>query len=257
MMKAMESTNDILIIDDDEVLRELLPMLLAGYADSIFTAESGHAALDMVAGMKPERRPSIILADLQMPGLLATQLAESLRVVCPPHARLIAMSGAAPSDEVARAFDAFLAKPFNAEDFAACLHNLQIYSSTRSSSDGRSAQPVDAAIFSKLLMVMGEQQLDQLYRLFVEDAVVRVTRMVAAASEPDATALVREAHALKGSCGMLGATELHNLAGRLEAGGLECTLLLNDFNPAIDRLRRMLDEQTAGTIGVRQEVVQS
>ena len=42
---------------------------------------------------------------------------------------------------------------------------------------------------------------------------------------------------------MLGATALYSLAGRMETGGLGSSALLHDFRPAIERLRRILEER--------------
>lgn len=86
--------------------------------------------------------------------------------------------------------------------------------------------------------------LHQLYTMCLDDAVSRLTRMSNAANTGDADTFTREAHAIKGSTGMLGATELHQLASRMEKGALLCTSLLNDFPPAVDRLRRMLDARS-------------
>ena len=53
----------------------------------------------------------------------------------------------------------------------------------------------------------------------VNDARKRIAGMRALAADHDAAKFMREAHAIKGGCGMLGATELHRMAARLEANG--------------------------------------
>jgi HPt (histidine-containing phosphotransfer) domain-containing protein len=68
------------------------------------------------------------------------------------------------------------------------------------------------------------------------------------AADHDAARFVREAHAIKGGCGMLGATELHRLASQLETSGIETpppgtpedVNSLDELSAACDRLERML-----------------
>jgi HPt (histidine-containing phosphotransfer) domain-containing protein len=64
-----------------------------------------------------------------------------------------------------------------------------------------------------------------------------------AATDGDDAAYRREAHAIKGGCGMVGASELQNLAASLETRGLNDTdyvSSLDEFTLACERLRRML-----------------
>ena len=87
----------------------------------------------------------------------------------------------------------------------------------------------------------------------LNDAAKRAERMSSAAAVNDAVTFVSEAHKVKGGCGMLGATELCVLADRMETGGLECSPLLHDFRPAIERLRRILVERTDRDVDERTE----
>jgi HPt (histidine-containing phosphotransfer) domain-containing protein len=62
-------------------------------------------------------------------------------------------------------------------------------------------------------------------------------------AEHDTGQLRREAHSIKGGCGMLGATELHSMAAALETGptGEEPDVnSLDELSAACDRLERML-----------------
>ena len=54
----------------------------------------------------------------------------------------------------------------------------------------------------------------------LNDARERIASMRQLAASRDGAAFVRQAHAIKGGCGMLGATELHRMAAELEAHGL-------------------------------------
>ncbi len=63
-----------------------------------------------------------------------------------------------------------------------------------------------------------------------------------AASDGDDAAYKREAHAIKGGCGMVGALELQTLATSMEKDGLsdDHVASLKEFIVACERLRDML-----------------
>ncbi len=80
------------------------------------------------------------------------------------------------------------------------------------------------------------------------DAKKRVVRMRQSVEVGGHTAYVREAHALKGGCGLVGATELHELASAMEetaeSVGPDARMqALDGFLAACGRLQRILDAQ--------------
>ena len=107
---------------------------------------------------------------------------------------------------------------------------------------------LDETIYQRLAGSMPAQQLQEMYEMCVQDARERIARMRTLMEEHDGARLMREAHALKGSCGMLGATQLHAMAAELERNGLETTTSqtapevnsLDELSAACDRLERML-----------------
>jgi DNA-binding response OmpR family regulator/HPt (histidine-containing phosphotransfer) domain-containing protein len=107
---------------------------------------------------------------------------------------------------------------------------------------------LNQTIYRQLAASMPAPQLHQMYALCVDDARGRIRSMRQLAASRDAAAFVRQAHAIKGGCGMLGATELHALAAQLEADGLEAAATsgtdevnsLDELTAACDRLERIL-----------------
>jgi CheY-like chemotaxis protein len=102
-------------------------------------------------------------------------------------------------------------------------------------------------IYQQLAGSMPAEQLRQLYSMCVNDARARIATMRRLANMRDGEKFVREAHAIKGGCGMLGATELHGMAAALETSGLDTTApgapevnSLDELAAACDRLERML-----------------
>jgi HPt (histidine-containing phosphotransfer) domain-containing protein len=74
---------------------------------------------------------------------------------------------------------------------------------------------LDAGIVGDLLDTMGGEFGD-LVRVYLEDAPQRVSELVVAAETGDAAAQVSAAHTLKSSSANIGATELSELARRIE-----------------------------------------
>jgi CheY-like chemotaxis protein len=111
------------------------------------------------------------------------------------------------------------------------------------------ALPVlDEDIYRQLAASMPAPQLRQMYAMCLNDVRTRIAAMRRLVAAQDGAAFVREAHSIKGGCGMLGATELHRMAAELEAKGLEAAAAnslqtvnsLDDLTCACDRLERIL-----------------
>ncbi len=228
----------ILLIDDDDLSREVLAVLLqrAGYA--VETAESGDSALLNL--QTAHTLPQVVLADLQMPGTSGNELARSLRGLCGPSTALLAMSASAPDDGSNREFDRFLLKPFTMETLAAAIAGKTAEAGKRP--NRAAATVLDEAVYGKLAAAMRRPRLEQLYTLCLADAQTRLATMQQAASNHDDAAYKREAHAIKGGCGMVGALELQTLATSMEERGLsdDHVASLKEFNVACERLRGML-----------------
>jgi CheY-like chemotaxis protein/HPt (histidine-containing phosphotransfer) domain-containing protein len=106
-----------------------------------------------------------------------------------------------------------------------------------------SASPVlNEKIYRQLADCMPANQLHEMYTLCVNDARECIAVMRSLITVHDATRYVREAHTIKGSCGMLGATQLHGMAAELEERGLDTQEVnsLDELSAACDRLERML-----------------
>jgi CheY-like chemotaxis protein len=125
--------------------------------------------------------------------------------------------------------------------------------------DALPAEPVtdkpvlNEKIYQQLARSMPAKQLRELYAMCVNDARARIATMHRLADAHDGAQFLREAHAIKGGCGMLGATELHGMAAALEKNGLEAAApeeqevySLDELTAACDRLERMLGSRVRG-----------
>jgi HPt (histidine-containing phosphotransfer) domain-containing protein len=211
-------------------------------------------------------QPDIVLADIQMPGTSGKELARELRTACGPEAMLFAMSATRPSPETSSAYDGFLMKPFNVADvMAAVSTHAKAKSGARSNVvpiTQAQPRPLDTSvdrrlrdipilnekIYSQLSVSLPGAQLLEMYTLCISDTRERISRMRTHAENRDSAQFVREAHAIKGSCGMLGASQLHGMAAELENTGLQSTESssqqnvnsLDELSAACDRLEVML-----------------
>jgi CheY-like chemotaxis protein len=230
----------ILIVDDDALSREVLALLLehAGYL--VEAADSGDAAMrSLSAASAPS--PDVVLADMQMPGTAGKALALKLRELCGPSTRLLAMSGSMPPPETVREFDGLLLKPFTIDELAAAITDdgspLELFQPVN-----QHLTALDETIYAKLSTSMRPERLEQLYQLSLSDVENRIALMRQAASNQREDAFKREAHAIRGGCGMVGAVELQQIAASMEKNGIDTNhvVSLDELMVACQRLRSIL-----------------
>jgi CheY-like chemotaxis protein len=254
-MGDVTAETQVLIVDDDPVMGELLDALLTVEGFRVTRALSGEEALQVAREGTP--KPSVILCDIQMPGMGGGELgrvliAERASGMLPPDTVILAMSGSSPRTEESDSFDGFLRKPFTVGDFTraieqgrarslhfACGESEDVVAEESSSR----RPPLDDTIFEQLKMKIGGESLRQLYDMTLEDVRARLGRIAVAAERGDQATVRQEAHTIKGSCGMVGALELQALATATEGGSPVDTSALADFDSACNRLQRMLNER--------------
>lgn len=229
----------MLVVDDDAMSRELLALLLTREGYHVETADCGEAALLYLETMK-DSRPEVVLADVQMPGISGAELARRMRSVCGSDTVLLAMSGSRPEEATLSVFDGFLRKPFTMDALAAAIRDR---SGEYTSEDDRKIVALDETVYHKLLTSMSHERLDQLYALCLKDAETRIASMRRSAFEGDDASYRREAHAIKGGCGMVGAVELQTIATSMENLGLASAnyvASLDEFMVGCRRLQSIL-----------------
>jgi CheY-like chemotaxis protein len=228
----------VLVIDDDDLSRDIFALMLNSAGYDVETADSGDTALAQLQAGSPI--PEVILTDLQMPGTTGSELAKQLRALCGPTTKLFAMSASEPDEETDDAFDCLLLKPFTAEIFAAAVASTKVPGEKKSAAVAKDA--LDQTIYDKLATSMKPAQLHKLYDLCLADSDKRLGIMRQAALDGDDLTYKREAHAIKGSCGMVGAIELQTLATSMEKHGLsgDHVASLQEFMVACERLKGML-----------------
>ena len=108
----------ILIVEDEEPVREMVAMILEEAGYQTLQAMHGRQALDVVA----TERPDLVLADIMMPVLGGADLCRSLKAA--PDTRripVILMSAGSQRLAAGAGADAFLAKPFDLDQLEAVV----------------------------------------------------------------------------------------------------------------------------------------
>lgn len=103
----------ILIVDDEEDLREILSEEFSLQGATVFTAKNGRDAFDIAI----RENPHVILSDVRMPGGDGVELLQRVRAVydtTPPHIFLLTgFSDLKPEQAVEMGSQGLLSKPFS------------------------------------------------------------------------------------------------------------------------------------------------
>jgi CheY-like chemotaxis protein/HPt (histidine-containing phosphotransfer) domain-containing protein len=236
----------MVVIDDDDLSREVLELIAAEAGFEARSFESGEAALEELAGNSA--KPAVILSDIQMPGISGSALAKKLRAASGDGTLLLAMSGSAVAEEKLVGFDGFLLKPFSVEELAAA-YERKIGAGKTAVEPVTSAIVLNETVYANFARGMPAPQVAGLYKMCIDDAHKRLRTMRRALAERDDAGYRRAAHAIKGGCGMVGAVELAGLAAEMEANGLEDVhdeTPIARFLAASERLERMLEDKVSG-----------
>jgi CheY-like chemotaxis protein len=104
----------VLVVDDDESIREFVDMALSSEGHQVMTAPHGAAALEVIAVSPPD----VILLDMKMPVMDGWEFARVYRQVPGWHAPIVVITAA--QDAAGRAAevaaDGHLPKPFDLDD---------------------------------------------------------------------------------------------------------------------------------------------
>lgn len=125
MPSQVPSAMGILLVDDDELIRASIPVLLESNGHAVTVASSGEEALELLeAGLQP----SVVVLDMNMPGLGGKGTLPRLRALRPTLPVLLATGRA---DQTAQAlvdsdpFVTLLPKPFRFDQLQELLNRIQ------------------------------------------------------------------------------------------------------------------------------------
>ncbi len=112
--------NDILVIDDEKPILSMCTLLLESFGYGVITAENGEEGLRIFA----DRRPSIVLTDIKMPGMDGLEVLAKIKEA-DPLAEVIVITGHGDMDIALKALNLnatdFISKPIDDDALEAAL----------------------------------------------------------------------------------------------------------------------------------------
>ena len=117
------SAERILVVDDDESIRQIVRLCLTDEGFEVHEAANGQAALDILG----EFQPDLILLDLRMPVMEGVEAVRQIRER-DPRARVIVLTTYDTDDEISRALKAgakaYVLKDISADDLIGCIRDV-------------------------------------------------------------------------------------------------------------------------------------
>jgi CheY-like chemotaxis protein len=115
------SGDRILVIDDDESIRQIVRLCLTDEGYEVVEASNGQVALELLA----EFQPGLILLDLRMPVMDGWEFARRYQLTPMPHAPIVAFVAAlnVAEDCADLPTAAILSKPFDLDDLLTAVRN--------------------------------------------------------------------------------------------------------------------------------------
>ncbi len=109
----------VLIVEDDDGIRDLVDLVLSSAGYEILTAPDGAAALQVVGTVHPD----LVLLDMRMPVMDGWEFARRYRAGPEPHAPIVVMTAARDAAQRAAEIDAngYLGKPFDVGELLALV----------------------------------------------------------------------------------------------------------------------------------------
>ena len=115
----------VLVVDDDDVIRQLIPVNLQLEGFEVFTAVDGQDCLDKVRDVNPD----VVTLDVMMPRLDGWETASRLRAdEALNGVRIVLLTARAQETDVRRGgrigVDAYLTKPFDPDELISTVRRL-------------------------------------------------------------------------------------------------------------------------------------
>jgi two-component system, sensor histidine kinase len=234
----------VMVVDDEQVHRELVAHLLRQRGHHVVTARNGREALAEL----PLHDLQIVLMDLQMPEMDGLQLASAIRAWergNGGHLPLVAMTASIMSRDLEQCHEAgideTLIKPIARERLYRMVESLA------SDTAAAIAPPPELAGRAAFLQGLGNDAslARRLVDLFLQDSGRLLDDINRAITDRDAERLRRATHTLKGSVSNFPAGAARETAARMEAIGVEgnfdaAQAMFPVLEREIDRLRGVL-----------------
>lgn len=119
----MDTEKKILVVDDEEIVRQLLVEVLSESGFQVIAAENGIAGLDHFR--QPDCRYDHVIVDMSMPGMNGMEVCRELKKINPDQKIMVATGNYSTDDELAEMKKTGIAhvlrKPFNLNELISLL----------------------------------------------------------------------------------------------------------------------------------------
>ncbi len=239
-----------ILIAEDNPANQLVALYLLksiGYESEVVA--TGEGAIHSLSGGDFD----LVLMDCQMPvmdGFAATRAIREAEKTVGGHIPIIAMTAYALKGDrekcIEAGMDDYISKPVTPQVLEDMIGALLAKDSKNASgadkgSPDESGGTIDPRAMKELLELQEEGAsniVEELVDIFLEDAPKRMASIRDAMDSADSSALAHNAHALKGSCTVIGATKMRDLCYELEKLGEASRF--NDAEAEFHRLEREL-----------------
>ncbi|HYV96165.1 MAG TPA: response regulator [Gemmatimonadaceae bacterium] len=216
----------VLVVEDNEVNQRVIGTMLENLGCEVRVAAHGAIAVEIASTL----RFDLILMDVMMPvmdGITATREIRRIEGGLRTRSPIVALTAATLGDERARCLaagmDGFLAKPFRHADLLSVLKEwmprgpVRATPSRKAAAVRESSDVIDeAAIESIRSFPGGDRILAETVKAMTATMPDKLRELETAVEHGNRVSVRAQAHSLKSSTGMLGATRLSTLLRTLE-----------------------------------------
>lgn len=118
----MSASKQILLVDDDQGIRDLVTLALADEGLEVIGVHHGGEALEVIR----QSMPALILLDTRMPVMDGPAFSEAYEAFPEPRAPIVLMTASADAETIMKnmSADAVLAKPFDLDDLLSTVQQF-------------------------------------------------------------------------------------------------------------------------------------
>ena len=113
--------NLILVIEDEELIREILENFLAKLGYLVHVAKDGREGIRLLNG---DCKYDAVLTDIGMPGITGNDIVRHIRNSESPNTPVLAITGLSALNSQSNLFDMIIKKPFNLKKLQIALQSL-------------------------------------------------------------------------------------------------------------------------------------
>jgi two-component system response regulator PilR (NtrC family) len=181
----------ILVVDDEEAMREFLTVLLEKQGYRVMAAADGEQALGLIA----HQSPNLVISDVRMPKMDGIGLLTGIRKT-DPHLPVIMMTAYASMDSTIQAMrlgaDDYITKPFRIDEIRLVVEKALVKARTRL--HGRDSQPAAMEEAQPAGLIGRSPKMVELYKLITRIAGLDSTVLITGESGTGKELVARTIH---------------------------------------------------------------